>query len=645
MRIRSDLILALFVTISGLVLSCSRDNQDAVQQQKTGHIKGASEWHLSPGPHGGDVKDLISVGDKLYVLVGNAIYRFDPKKNSWKMVYSDPSDYLYTIISWQNKLFFSNPEGVFELTRHNNNIYQSRKAQFPDLNTEDVMKGVYPGQSNIVVDYQETTGSIRALGANIEGDFWKLGVLSDGEDLYLEANGVLKLDRESGAWKPMEKGLPVRHIPIDSTTIDTNVLVAGEKHLYTSIRDHGIFEYNYQLKTWEKRNEGMKKKSVESLAIHDGDVFAGTREHGVFHLESKRWKPYGHGLNGKEISHLVMLEKNFYAGTDEGVYHYNAHSHKWQLRNQGLLGIAAHCLLPIDNHLYICTDYGVFQWSEQTQGWQSFIKLGKVTALEKNNEHLFIGTKNGGFFKAKHHSNKITVINKGLPKRTHLDDVLGSGGAISYLLGMSCLGEDTDACNGLVSYWSAQLSLSVETLFSDGADIYAGTNNGVFVLKGGVEPWSNISPPETLGSEKSGSIFHSLFMTSDYLYAGTNLTLLRKERGTDQWEIIDNRTHKILLGNSKSLYVVPYGQIYRRSYKTNTWRGGITMVVAAAAMVDEVLYLVEQDTWKLFRLEPSSTKPVESMRISDYPVNDILISGPNIFVATKHGVHMLKIDL
>ena len=145
---------------------------------------------------------------------------------------------------------------------------------------------------------------------------------SDPDVLFCATeSGIHKSNNGGDLWEPIALlGLGIRRLI--QHPVKTDLFAAATE-------DDGVFISQNHGKTWEKRNNGLKHKTVYALAFSPQDeniIYAGTYEGGVYKSLNcgQEWMPVNNGLTNLEIHSLLVdpSDKNtIYAGTlGDGVW-------------------------------------------------------------------------------------------------------------------------------------------------------------------------------------------------------------------------------------------------------------------------------------------------------------------------------------
>lgn len=183
------------------------------------------------------------------------------------------------------------------------------------------------------------------------------------------------------------------------------------------------------------------------------------------------------------------------------------------------------CFAEIGKTIYAGTDFGIFLSKDMGKSW-NFASSGisyQITQLAVIDTTLFAATSNDGLFRSKDEGVTWSLTDAGLPSK--------------YILGLAVVGSNIFAqvspatpsstggvfisSNYGVSWSESNNGLTnhnmVSVLYSDGSNLFAGTNEGVFLSmnKGGV--WMNIS----VGSQTDSLGITGLGLFNNYLLVGT----------------------------------------------------------------------------------------------------------------------------
>ena len=147
----------------------------------------------------------------------------------------------------------------------------------------------------------------------------------------------------------------------------------------------------------------MTSLYINSLAISDNNIFAGTERGGIFLStdNGSSWAAVNNGLTSIYVLSLAVSGTNIFAGTyRDGVFLSTNNGTNWTAVNNGLMGTLIWSLSVSDTNLFAGTDNGgVFlstnngtSWSAVNNGLTTF----DVRALAVSNTNLFAGTYGSG---------------------------------------------------------------------------------------------------------------------------------------------------------------------------------------------------------------------------------------------------------
>ncbi len=244
----------------------------------------------------------------------------------------------------------------------------------------------------------------------------------------------------------------------------------------------GIFVSSDSGATWIETDSGLTDNRVNALVVNDGDIFAATALAGVSVStdDGKYWSAVNSGLADTNTNALALSGTTLFAGTESGGIFTSTNSGGiWTLANAGLTNnqIAS---FAVDGTTVIAGAYpggDVFFTTNGGASWTtstvSAFGAGGINSLALTNSGLFAGTGYGQIY--------LTTDQ----------------------------GKDwTESDNGV----GASI---INALYCVGSDIFAGTNNGVFLSRDNGSSWAAVD------SGLTDTYICSLYASGPYLYAGT----------------------------------------------------------------------------------------------------------------------------
>jgi ligand-binding sensor domain-containing protein len=480
-----------------------------------------------------------------------------------------------------------------------------------------------------------------AANANSSLTWWEVGVpyrvkifsmAVCNNELYAGTwgKGVYKLSSEDSMWHELNDNL---------TDNEVRALVARGNEVYAGTWGGGVFKIHSGDRNWNNVSKGLTNNNILSLIVSGSDIYAGTWGDGVFKLssESEEWEKISNGLINQNVNSLVESDGDVYAGTDEGVFVLRKDTDEWQEKN---LKTIINCLgASKDGEIYAGTQNGVYvlekgaiEWKGKSRGLRDKFILD-VSVSSKGS--VFVGT-NSGVFKLKKGGRFFKSINKGLTN-TNIQSILirriktGKLSVETAFAGTS-VGvykskvEDNPREEKQEEWSQIKTGLTktiVRALTISGRDIYAGTNKGVFKLRGGLGNWREINIG--LGNTE----IEALTANSGDIYAGTwggGLYVL-KENALEWTEILSPKKYIWSLDMSW----VPFNYNLKDvNIYTITTTGG------------DIYIGTDNAVYKLAKNSTEWEHYIEGLNSDEVNVYDLVTDDKDVYAATATGVYLLR---
>lgn len=265
------------------------------------------------------IGDLAVIGEAVYADLGERLVRSDNAGKSWTPVKigAIPAEYAISALSVSGEnlyaaaaRFADNVEGgIYQLDAERNSLtelYVHRRLSTIE-SLEIVGTTFYVGtQGDGVFRWEEGADSWTNLG--LEGHaITALSVF--GKTVHV---GTLK--GEIFRLKDTEKSWELINEDMRSDGSITELKWIGTT-LYASTWDLGVFRSIDGSDSWIPVNDGLADTSVMTLRAEGLTLFAGTYYHGVFRLEREknRWEPVGSIAH--RVDSLAVVDGVLYAGT------------------------------------------------------------------------------------------------------------------------------------------------------------------------------------------------------------------------------------------------------------------------------------------------------------------------------------------
>jgi len=206
------------------------------------------------------------------------------------------------------------------------------------------------------------------------------------------------------------------------------------------------------------------------------------------------------------------VNANVHVSTDNGL--------TWAVKDTGF-SESVNCFISIGNSIYAATNGGIFYSTDEGTSWNITGNKFNNHSLAKIENTLFAATEGNGIFRSTNYGSSWTEVDS-----TDYDffgglAVIGTNifaGAFQFYHQPSTGGIFVSKDNG--RSWdhsdTGMTDHSVNVLYSDGSNLYAGTNTNIFVSTDTGATWKNISPHvDSLGA-------NALVVYDSYLFAGSN---------------------------------------------------------------------------------------------------------------------------
>ena len=209
-----------------------------------------------------------------------------------------------------------------------------------------------------------------------------------------------------------------------------------------------------------------------------GDIYRSTDGGITWSDKGISWPESG-DAEAENINSFCSTGGNIFAGTLHGVFRSTDHGATWKANNTGLPPVVGH-LATLGGDLFAATSEGIFSSSNNGASWNS-VNQQLNGSLAVIGTDIFVGVfqfpadTNGGVFVSTDNGASWNPANNGLTEHT------------------------------------------INTLITDGINLYTGTNSGAFLSTNGGVNWHFIST----GSQADSSVVLCLAVSSSSLVEGT----------------------------------------------------------------------------------------------------------------------------
>jgi len=281
---------------------------------------------------------------------------------------------------------------------------------------------------------------------------------------------------------------------------------------------------------WVQTN-GPGAGSVYSFAVSGTNLFAGTRQGGIFVTTDKgiSWTKVNTGLTNTEVHSLALSGTNLFAGTyGGGVFLSSDKGASWALVNVGLTNGYLFSLVFSGGSLFAGGAGGVHRSVNNGATWtvsNTGLTDTEVRSIGVAGSNLFAGTFGGGVFLSLDNGASWTAVNAGLPKyvydATKYAPVACLASSAQYLLAGTYGSGIYRSTNNGTTWTSANTGLAstdVNALVAMGTNLFAGTGGGVYRSTDNGASWTAFSVGLPVGCSIRSFAFSAtdLILGTDY---------------------------------------------------------------------------------------------------------------------------------
>ncbi len=313
-----------------------------------------------------------------------------------------------------------------------------------------------------------------------------------------------------GSLPSLHQGPSARNSQGYSPSIQT-MAVTSDGIIYAGSFGMGMFRSQNQGQSWEMWNTGLLDPFLLCLAVMPGEyVFAGTVRGGVFRLKlgEAKWEAVFHGLENAEVKSFIVHQHQIFAGTGTGVFRWDEESRQWLRVGKGLNQVLVSGLAMLDHSTLLAATAGkgLFRFDLESPPETEWVDFESVFVDPKerlphrylrviavnDQQHIFLGTQNGGMFRSRDRGQNWEAIGRRLP-----NDSIRS---------IVPLGEDilVGTGNGIFRWVQADRrwvplneglhQKAIQSLMvTSKQDVYAGTSSGAFRSLDGGKHWVDVS--------------------------------------------------------------------------------------------------------------------------------------------------------
>jgi len=292
-----------------------------------------------------------------------------------------------------------------------------------------------------------------------------------------------------------------------------------------------VLALSFSLTAEWRQTDGLNDEYVNALTVCGSNLFAGTRDSGVFRSADNgmNWQSVNTGLTDLNIRALVMRGTTLFAGArDSGVFRSNDSGASWLAVNTGISSMNIQALAVNDTYLFAGTSGGgVSRSPDNGTNWLEVNKLEDGTDLHFKNIYAFavsqgyviIGTWGGSAFRTADNGMNWYLVTNGLadPRENQIP--------YSFAVGDTFIFSGTQGGGVFRAKDSAGVWFPVNAGLPDSAcvtalalyrdSLFAATQKGVYRSTDNGGNWV----PDNNGL--TDTVVYSFAVCGTYLFAGT----------------------------------------------------------------------------------------------------------------------------
>jgi photosystem II stability/assembly factor-like uncharacterized protein len=388
-------ILSLVIACAVFILSVSKSD---------------AQWIQMGGPDNGSIKQLVTIGNKIFAGTNNGVYLSTDSGSSWKSFNAGLSDdkqidalvtngrYIFAAIFWRG-IYRSciNDSCKWEpVTKFSEDYVYSLAAE-----NNTVLAGMSSGRILISTD----NGENWSLKDTIIGSFSSVYSIAMRDSLILVIKGVeMYISTDNGTrWNSPWGGMG---------EIYANYCIhIGDSAFFTTNSYGWVFRSTDTGLNWTRATNGLKNARIVTLTSEGNAVYGGSSSNssgeipGVFKSSDngENWTPLDSASLNKNVISIALIGDRIIAGTEhDGVYHKRKDGNNWIQVCKGLYP-AISCLLVPNCELFAGTEHGLFKSTDGCKTWikaDSIKSNSKIMALALCGNTIFAATGADGIYRS-----------------------------------------------------------------------------------------------------------------------------------------------------------------------------------------------------------------------------------------------------
>lgn len=235
-----------------------------------------------------------------------------------------------------------------------------------------------------------------------------------GKDLFTGTwgGGVFRSTNNGMTWSAVDSGLSAKNI--------ASFAMSGS-NLYAGTAGNGVFLSTNEGVSWTSVSVGfIANQYVTSLVVMGSKIFAGTLNSGVFISinNGTDWNQSIAGMTNIQVESLAVSDSNVFAGTDGGVFVSNNSGENWTKAITGMNAVRVGALATVGSNLFDGTSIdGIFRSADNGTTWTQ-VDTGFATAVVTSfavcPTGIFAGTNGGGIIRSTNNGISWNQVNMGL---------------------------------------------------------------------------------------------------------------------------------------------------------------------------------------------------------------------------------------
>jgi len=477
-----------------------------------------AQWIPTNGPYTRTISSFVSSGTYLFAgTEDDGVYRSTNNGASWSPVNTDLTTKSVTSLAVAGPYLFAGTVGggVFRSIDNGN----SWKTFNLGLSNMSVYALSIVGGTNIFAGTNaEVFYNSQIYSSSIDSASWTqifLGggslstirsIVTNGAFIFVSTNNIVYRSSDGGmTWSAANSGITIASGIPTLAVNGTAVFAGGPGGVFRST-DNGV--------SWTFVINGLYGPSpwVQTLAVSGGNLFAGTRNQGVYVSidNGDHWSGVAGDVNLVDVRALATAGTDMFAGSGgfaslnyerfgSGIFRSTDNGANWTASSYGLITTTVTSLIYTGKFIAGTANNGIFVSENQGSIWipKSGNYLDKhILSLISNGVDYFAGTQNGVFHATAIYYNGDMFFNWA-DASTGLTDkyvkALTSIGSITFAGTASGVFATTD--NGTL--WTAAnaglTNTNVQVLAFSGNSLFAGTSGGMFYSADSGANWNAVN--------------------------------------------------------------------------------------------------------------------------------------------------------